>query len=74
VLVRLTAEYPNLTVVDWVPTLMANPSWLANDRLHLNPDGYRARIATYLDASTGLWTRIAAADPSATTTTTVPAG
>lgn len=74
VLVRLAAEYPNLTVVDWVPTLMANPGWLANDRLHLNPDGYRARIATYLEASNGLWGRIASADPSATTTTTVPAG
>ena len=75
VLVRLAAEYPNLTVVDWVPTLMANPDWLANDRLHLDPDGYRARIATYLDASAGLWARIVAADPSATTTTTtVPAG
>lgn len=74
VLVRLTAEYPNLTVVDWVPTLMANPDWLAYDRLHLDPDGYRARITTYLDASAGLWARIAAADPSVTTTTTLPAG
>ena len=56
VLQRLAGEYPNLTVVDWSSALVANPTWQAFDKLHLEPVGYRARIPYFLEAASAAWT------------------
>ena len=69
VLNRLATEYPNLTVVDWSAALLANPSWQAFDKLHLEPVGYRARIPYFVEAASAAWTKLQ--PPAVTTTTTV---
>jgi GDSL-like Lipase/Acylhydrolase family len=43
VLDEQAAAHPNLVVVDWASVLREHPEWLAPDRVHLTPDGYRAR-------------------------------
>jgi lysophospholipase L1-like esterase len=50
-----TSEYPNLTILDWSTELIANPKWLAFDKLHLQPVGYRARATMYVQAANELW-------------------
>jgi len=50
-----TSEYPNLTILDWSTELIANPKWLAFDKLHLQPIGYRARATMYVQAANELW-------------------
>ena len=54
-LLDATSEYPNLTILDWSTELIANPKWLAFDRLHLQPVGYRARANMYVQAANELW-------------------
>jgi len=68
VLSRLANEYPNLTIVDWSTALMANTSWQAFDKLHLEPVGYRARIPFFVEAAAAAWAKL---QPPTTTTTTV---
>jgi lysophospholipase L1-like esterase len=43
VLDEQAAGHPNLVVVDWASVIQDQPQWLAPDRVHLTPDGYRAR-------------------------------
>ena len=50
-----TSEYLNLTILDWSTELIANPKWLAFDKLHLQPVGYRARATMYVQAANELW-------------------
>lgn len=69
-LARLAAEYPNLIVVDWASMIVQNPKWFAFDKLHLQPIGYRARAAVYVQAAEAMWVALT---PTTTTTTTVPA-
>jgi len=54
-LVRLAAEYPNLSIVDWASMLSANPRWFAFDKLHLQPSGYKVRASVYVEAAQTLW-------------------
>jgi lysophospholipase L1-like esterase len=55
-LLDATSEFPNLTILDWASELVANPRWLAFDKLHLQPIGYRARATMYVQAASELWT------------------
>lgn len=51
VLRRLDAELgPRLTVVPWVEQAGRN-GWLAEDRVHATPEGYRARAQMYAEAA-----------------------
>jgi lysophospholipase L1-like esterase len=54
-LLNATSEFPNLTILDWSTQLIANPKWLAFDKLHLQPIGYRARANMYVQAAGELW-------------------
>ena len=54
-LLNATSEFPNLAILDWSTQLIANPKWLAFDKLHLQPIGYRARANMYVQAAGELW-------------------
>ena len=71
VLNRLAGEYPNLTIIDWSTALVANPSWQAFDKLHLEPVGYRARIPYFVEAASAAWTKLQPATVTTTSTTVV---
>lgn len=67
VLNRVALEYPNVAVVDWYSMITTNPQWFAFDKLHLQPVGYRARAALYVEIAQNLWNVVV---PTTTTTTT----
>ena len=69
-LLDATSEFPNLTILDWSTELTANPKWLAFDKLHLQPIGYRARATMYVQAASELW-NILVPPPTTTPETTV---
>ena len=69
-LLNVTSEFPNLTILDWSTQLIANPKWLSFDKLHLQPIGYRARAAMYVQAAGELW-NILVPPPTTTPETTV---
>ena len=54
-LLYATSDFSNLTILDWSTELIANPRWLAFDKLHLQPIGYRARATMYVQAASELW-------------------
>ena len=54
-LLDATSDFSNLTILDWSTELIANPRWLAFDKLHLQPIGYRARATMYVQAASELW-------------------
>ena len=66
-----TSEYPNLTILDWSTQLIANPKWLAFDKLHLQPVGYRARATMYVQAASKLWNILVPPPTTAPETTAV---
>ena len=69
-LLDATSDFPNLTILDWSTELIANPRWLAFYKLHLQPIGYRARAAMYVQAAGELW-NILVPPPTTTPETTV---
>ena len=69
-LLNVTSEFPNLTILDWSTQLIANPKWLSFDKLHLQPIGYCARAAMYVQAAGELW-NILVPPPTTTPETTV---
>ena len=69
-LLNVTSEFPNLTILDWSTQLIANPKWLSFDKLHLQPIGYRARAAMYVQEAGELW-NILVPPPTTTPETTV---
>ena len=73
-LLDATSEYPNLTILDWSTELIANPKWLAFDRLHLQPVGYRARANMYVQAANELWNILVPPPTTVVETTTTVAG
>jgi lysophospholipase L1-like esterase len=78
-LLNATSEFPNLTILDWSTQLIANPKWLAFDKLHLQPIGYRARANMYVQAAGELWNILVpppttAPEITAVATTTTVAG
>ena len=73
-LLNATSEFPNLTILDWSTQLIANPKWLAFDKLHLQPIGYRARANMYVQAASELWNILVPPPTTAVETTTTIAG
>jgi len=69
-LLGATSDFPNMTILDWSTELIANPKWLAFDKLHLHPVGYRARASMYVQAANDLW-NILVPPPNTTLETTV---
>lgn len=69
-LVRLAAEYPNLSIVDWASMIAQNPKWFAFDKLHLRPSGYKIRASVYVEAAQTLW--VVLNPPVTVPETTVP--
>ena len=70
-LLNTTSEFPNLTILDWSTQLIANPKWLAFDKLHLQPIGYRARATMYVQAASELWNILVPPPTTAPETTVV---
>ncbi|MGA0144143.1 MAG: GDSL-type esterase/lipase family protein [Ilumatobacteraceae bacterium] len=71
VLARLAPEYPNLVLEDWYSTIAKRSKWMAWDKVHLTPRGYKARAKLHQRLARDLFDRhIIATTP--TTTTTVP--
>ena len=70
-LLNATSEFPNLTILDWSTQLIANPKWLAFDKLHLQPIGYRARANMYVQAAGELWNILVPPPTTAPETTMV---
>ena len=71
VLARLAPEYPNLVLEDWYSTIAKRSKWMAWDKVHLTPSGYKARAKLHQRLARDLFDRhIIATTP--TTTTTVP--
>ena len=70
-LLDATSEFPNLTILDWSTELTANPKWLAFDKLHLQPIGYRARATMYVQAASELWNILVPPPTTAPETTVV---
>jgi lysophospholipase L1-like esterase len=70
-LLNATSEFPNLTILDWSTQLIANPKWLAFDKLHLQPIGYRARANMYVQAASELWNILVPPPTTAPETTVV---
>ena len=72
VLARLAPEYPNLVLEDWYSSIAKRSKWMAWDKVHLTPSGYKARAKLHQRLARDLFDRhIIATTP--TTTTTVPA-
>ena len=71
VLVRIAPEYPNLVLEDWYSSIAKRPKWMAWDKVHLTPMGYRARAKLHRRLARDLYDRhIIATTPTTTTTTT----
>ena len=70
-LLDATSEFANLTILDWSTELTANPKWLAFDKLHLRPIGYRARATMYVQAASDLWNILVPPPTTAPETTVV---
>ncbi len=71
VLMRIASEYPNLVIEDWYSVIAKRTKWMAFDKVHLTPTGYRARARLQARLARELFDRhIIATTP--TTTTTVP--
>ena len=72
VLVKLTAEYPNLVISDWSAIINDNPKLMAWDKVHLTPTGYSIRAKSYQSLARDIYERYwIATTPTTTTTTTV---
>ena len=73
VLVKLTAEYPNLVLSDWSSMINANLKLMSWDKVHLTPTGYVVRAKSYQSLARDSYERywIATAPTTTTTTTAV---
>ena len=72
VLVKLTAEYPNLVLSDWSSMINANLKLMSWDKVHLTPTGYAVRAKSYQSLARDSYERYWIAT-APTTTTTLPA-
>ena len=79
VLVKLTAEYPNLVLSDWYSVINSNLKLMAWDKVHLTTTGYKLRAKSYQSLARDIYERywVATAPttttPAVTTTTTTVA-
>ncbi len=74
VLVKLTAEYPNLVLSDWYSVINSNLKLMAWDKVHLTPTGYAIRAKSYQSLARDIYERYWIATlPTTTTSTTTTA-
>ncbi len=71
VLVKLTAEYPNLVLSDWYSVINSNLKLMAWDKVHLTPTGYTVRAKSYQSLARDIYERYWIATTATTTTTDV---
>jgi lysophospholipase L1-like esterase len=71
VLVKLTAEYPNLVLSDWYSVINSNLKLMAWDKVHLTPTGYAVRAKSYQSLARDIYERYWIATTATTTTTDV---
>jgi hypothetical protein len=71
VLVKLTAEYPNLVISDWSAIINDNPKLMAWDKVHLTPTGYSIRAKSYQSLARDIYERYWIATTPTTTTIAV---
>ena len=71
VLVKLTAEYPNLVLSDWYSVINSNLKLMAWDKVHLTPTGYTVRAKSYQSLARDIYERYWIATLPTTTTTAV---
>ncbi|MEN9648707.1 MAG: GDSL-like Lipase/Acylhydrolase family, partial [Actinomycetota bacterium] len=68
VLVKLTAEYPNLVLSDWYSVINSNLKLMAWDKVHLTPTGYAIRAKSYQSSAREIYERYWIATLPTTTT------
>jgi lysophospholipase L1-like esterase len=71
VLVKLTAEYPNLVLSDWYSVINSNLKLMAWDKVHLTPTGYAIRAKSYQSLAREIYERYWIATLPTTTTSTI---
>jgi lysophospholipase L1-like esterase len=71
VLIKLTAEYPNLVLSDWYSVINSNLKLMAWDKVHLTPTGYAVRAKSYQSLARDIYERYWIATTATTTTTDV---
>ena len=71
VLIKLTAEYPNLVLSDWYSVINSNLKLMAWDKVHLTPTGYTVRAKSYQSLARDIYERYWVAAAPTTTTTAV---
>ena len=71
VLIKLTAEYPNLVLSDWYSVINSNLKLMAWDKVHLTPTGYTVRAKSYQSLAHDIYERYWIATAPTTTTTAV---
>ena len=68
VLIKLTAEYPNLVLSDWYSVINSNLKLMAWDKVHLTPTGYTVRAKSYQSLARDIYERYWIATLPTTTT------
>ncbi len=71
ILVKMTAEYPNLVLSDWYSVINSNLKLMAWDKIHLTPTGYAIRAKSYQSLARDIYERYWIATLPTTTTTAV---
>ena len=71
VLIKLTAEYPNLVLSDWYSVINSNLKLMAWDKVHLTPTGYTVRAKSYQSLARDIYELYWVATAPTTTTTAV---
>jgi lysophospholipase L1-like esterase len=71
VLIKLTAEYPNLVLSDWYSVINSNLKLMAWDKVHLTTTGYKLRAKSYQSLARDIYERYWVAAAPTTTTTAV---
>ena len=71
ILIKMTAEYPNLVLSDWYSVINSNLKLMAWDKVHLTPTGYAIRAKSYQSLARDIYERYWIATLPTTTTTAV---
>ena len=71
ILIKMTAEYPNLVLSDWYSVINSNLKLMAWDKVHLTPTGYAIRAKSYQSLARDIYERYWIATAPTTTTTAV---
>ena len=71
VLIKLTAEYPNLVLSDWYSVINSNLKLMAWDKVPLTTTGYKLRAKSYQSLARDIYERYWVAAAPTTTTTAV---